>query len=202
MTQTTVSNAFFARFCPDPCAIYDLGELYAEFNAKYFGGELPIQKVTSRTDENDETWHSYPRLKWEGRFRKLWGNYTMNGRGTGVIKLARKCAEDPIQVRSTLLHEMLHAYLDMKGLDDGIKGHGENFILEAKRINELCEANGVTYRINFFNEEITKEQPIVYSDLLKTTLYLGKDLDVARRMRKLLNSAFDQESDVLCEYKQ
>ena len=200
--KTTTSDSFFERFCPNPCAIYDLGELYAEFNAKYFNGELPVPKVVSRTDENGETWNSYPRLKWEGRYRTKWGTYKPNNGGTGEIKLARHAAKDPLQVRSTLLHEMLHAYLDMKNLDDGIKGHGENFILHAKRINELCESNGVAYRVNFYDEEITKEQPVVYSDLLKTTLHLGKDLDVARQMRKLLNCAFDQESDILCEYTQ
>lgn len=197
-----VSYAFLARYCPDPCAIFDLGELYCEFNAKYFNGELPVLKVVTVTDKNDETWHTYPRLKWEGRFRKLWGQYKPNGRGTGVIKLARNCAKDPVQVRSTLLHEMVHAYLDMKGTDDGIKGHGPNFILEAKRINELCVAKGVPYRVNFYDIPVTLEQPEVYSELLKTTLYCGKDLDLARRMQAIIRAAFDEESEIVSKYQQ
>jgi hypothetical protein len=189
--KTTTSDSFFERFCPNPCAIYDLGELYAEFNAKYFNGELPVPKVVSRTDENGETWHSYPRLKWEGRYRTKWGTYKPNNGGTGEIKLARHAAKDPLQVRSTLLHEMLHAYLDMKNRDDGVKGHGPNFIAEANRINTQCADLGVAYRINFYDVAITKEEPEVYSDLLKTTIYCGKDLDVARRLQSIIRAAFD-----------
>lgn len=200
--KTTLSDSFFRAFCPDPCAIYDLGEIYSEFNAKYFNGELPVLKVITKVDENDETWHSYPRLKWEGRYKKLWGTYSPNGRGSGVIRLARNCAPDPVQVRSTLLHELVHAYLDMKRQDTGIKGHGPTFIREAKRINELCESNGVAYRVNFYNVAVTQDQPIVYSDLLKTEIYCGKDLDIARRMQSIIRTAFDQDSSVLCEYKQ
>lgn len=197
-----LSNSFFERYCPNPYAVYDLGEIYAEFNAKYFNGELPVLTVVTRTDENGETRNSYPRLKWEGRFRKVWGNYKPNGRGSGVIKLARNCVKDPVQVRSTLLHEMLHAYLDMKGQDDGIKGHGPNFIAQAKRINEQCAAAGVNYRVNFYDVEITQDEPVVYSDLLKTTIHCGKDLDLARRMQTIIRAAFDQDSEIVCEYKQ
>jgi hypothetical protein len=175
--QTTLSKSFFLRYCPNPCAIYELGEMYAEFNALYFNGELPILEVVTKVDKNGEVRHSYPRIKWEGRYKKLWGTYKPNGRGTGVIKLSRECASDPKQVRSTLLHEMLHAYLDLKNLDTGVKGHGPTFIQNAKRINELAAERGVTYRINFYDEAITEDQPQVYSDLLKTTLYLGTDLD-------------------------
>jgi hypothetical protein len=191
--QTTLSNKFFARFCPDPTVMFDLGEMYAEFNAKYFNGELPLADVKVHVDENGEEWRSYPNLKWDGKFKKLWGQYKANGRGTGKIKIALQAAMDPVQVRSTLLHEMLHAYLDLTGRDDGIKGHGPNFIAEAKRINELCEANNFAYRINFFDIAVTKEQPEVECDLLKTTIYCGKDLDVARQMRTILNAAFDSK---------
>lgn len=193
--QTTVSNSFFARFCPDPTVTFDLGDLHAEFNAKYFNGDLPVAAVKTRVDENGEEWRSYPALRWDGKFKKLWGQYKPNGRGTGKIKIARAAAMDPVQVRSTLLHEMVHSYLDMTGKDDGIKGHGPNFIAEAKRINELCEAAGVSYRVNFFDVPVTKEQPEVECELLKTTIYCGKDLDVARQMRTILNAAFDTKYD-------
>lgn len=193
--QTTVSNSFFKRYCPDPTTIFDLGELHAEYNAKYFNGELPVTKTLTVVDSNGEEWRTYPHLKWEGRFRKVWGQYKTNGRGTGVIRIARKAAMNSNQVRSTLLHEMVHAYLDMTGKDDGIKGHGPNFIAEAKRINEMCEESGVAYRVNFYDEAITKDEPEVYCDLLKTTIYCGKDLDVARHMKSILNAAFDSKYD-------
>lgn len=193
--KTTLSDSFFKRYCPDPTAIYDLGELYCEFNAKFFNGALPLPKTVTTVDANGEEWRDYPLLRWDGKFKKLWGNYKPNGKGTGKIKLARNAAMDSVQVRSTLLHEMLHAYLDMTHRDDGIKGHGPNFIAEAKRINEMCESKGVAYRVNFYDEAVTKEQPEVYCDLLKTTIYCGKDLDVARQMRSILNAAFDSNYD-------
>ena len=189
--KTTVSSKFLKRFCPDPTVMFDLGELHAEFNARFFDGKLPVTPVVTHTDENGEERRSYPRLKWDGRMRRLWGNYKPNGRGSGEIKLARNAADDPVQVKSTLLHEMLHAYLDRTNRDDGIKGHGPNFIAEATRINAICADLGVAYRVNFYDVAVTKEEPEVYSDLLKTTIYCGKDLDLARRMKTILNAAFD-----------
>jgi hypothetical protein len=49
----------------------------------------------------------------------------------------------------------------------------------------------VAYRVNFYDVAVTKEEPEVYSDLLKTTIYCGKDLDLARSMKAVLNAAFD-----------
>jgi len=189
--KTTVSTAFFQRFCPDPARTHDLIELYAEFNARYFNGELPVLKTRVKTDENGEERVVTKDVGWDGKYKKLWGTYKPNGRGTGKIKLARAAALDPVQVRTTLLHEMVHKRLDQIGKDDGIKGHGPNFIAEAKRINELCEAEGVAYRVDFYCEPVTQDEPFCESDLLKTTIYLGKDLDVARRMRAVLKAAFD-----------
>jgi len=187
---TTVSDTFFARWCPNPTRIYDLGEIYAEFNARFFNGNLPVLRFQEFTDGEEVVRRSYPQLKWDGRMSRLWGNYKPNGRGSGLIKISKKAAFDPNQVRSTLLHEMVHAWLDMKHLDDGIKGHGENFILTAKRINEECESLGVNYRVNFYNVEVRKEEPEVHSELLQTTIFCGKDLDLARSMKAVLNAAF------------
>jgi len=190
--KTTVSSSFFQAFCPDPTSIYDLGELYAEFNAKYFDGNLRVLRVIEKTDANGDQRNVYPELKWEGRFRKLWGYYKPgNQRGTGMIKIARKAALDPIQVRSTLLHEMVHKWLDQVGKDDGIKGHGQNFIDKARQINEICDRTGVKYRVNFYDVPVTKEEPEAFSDMLKTKIYCGKDLDLARKMKSILNAAFE-----------
>jgi len=189
--KTTFSTAFFSQFCPDPTVTFDLPELYSEFNAKYFEGKLPLIKTVTKVDENGEEWVTTRDIRWDGKYKKLWGTYKANGRGTGTIKLARQAALDPVQVRSTLLHECVHKYLDSVNKDTGIKGHGETFIQEANRINALCEERGVAYRVNYYDVAIVKEQPEVYCDLLKTTIYCGKDLDIARHMRSVLNMAFD-----------
>lgn len=190
--KTTVSDTFFRRWCPNPTAVYDLGEIYAEFNAKFFNGDLNPLKVMEKTDKEGNITRIYPGLKWDGRLKNFWGIYKPNGQGTGEIRISRSAAMKPSQVRDTLLHEMLHKWLDMKGLDDGIKGHGPQFIDHSLRINQKAQKLGLGVRVNFFDEEITKEQPEVYSDLLKTTIYCGRDLDIARKMRGVFNSAFDE----------
>ena len=114
-------------------------------------------------------------------------------RGHGAIRLSRSIASDPVRTRSVLLHEMLHKYLDLKGMDDGILGHGENFVTEAKRINEACEESGVGYRIHFYDEVVTRDEPFVISDLTKKEIYCGKDLDIARNMQAVMRAAFDQK---------
>jgi hypothetical protein len=182
------SGGFFQRFCPDPTVMYDLGELYACYNAYYFNGELPVQESVTYIDENDEERTVYPRLKWDGKFRRVYGKYYFKNH---AIHLARGIASDPLQVRSTLLHEMLHEYLHRNDLDDGIEGHGPNFIKYAKEINEKCREQGVDYRINFYDEEITREDPAIYCDLLGTEIACFKDLDLARKVKKVAEKAFD-----------
>ena len=98
--------------------MYDLGELYAEFNAKYFNGELPVLPFESKVDKNGEVRHRYGTLKWDGRL----GKSTLGTYKRGTICLNRSIASDPNKTRSVLLHEMLHKYLDFKGLDDGPVG--------------------------------------------------------------------------------
>lgn len=190
--KNTISDKFFLRWCPNPTSIYDLGEIYAEYNAKFFYGTLKTLNVVERTDKRGNTTRIYTGLKWDGRLKNFWGIYRPNGRGTGEIRISRQAAMQPHQVRDTILHEMLHKWLDMKGLDDGIEGHGPHFIDHSLRINQRARELGLTVRVNFFNEEITKEQPEVYSELLKTTLYCGRDLDIARKMRGVFDSAFHE----------
>lgn len=193
--KSTLSESFFRRFCPDPTVMYDLGEIYAEFNARYFNGDLPILPCKTRTDDNGETWSRYDTLKWDGRMgRHSLGTYKASARrGNGTIRLSRRIASDPVKTRSVLLHEMLHKYLDLKGKKDGILGHGGNFVTEAKRINELCEKTGVKHRIYFYDEEVTKEQPFVLPELLEEKIHCGKDLDVARNMQSVMRAAFSQK---------
>lgn len=193
--KSTLSESFFRRFCPDPTVMYDLGEIYAEFNARYFTGNLPLLPCKIRTDENGETWSRYDTLKWDGRMgRRVLGTYkTSARRGFGTIRLSRVIAGDPVKTRSVLLHEMLHKYLDLERRDDGIKGHGENFVKEAKRINELCESTGVKHRIHFYEEEITQSYPFVLPELLGDKVHCSKDLDIARNMQSVMRAAFSQK---------
>jgi predicted SprT family Zn-dependent metalloprotease len=169
---TTVRHSFFLAQVRDPESHYNLPELFKEFNRLYFDGGLPPTKI-----------------KWEGRYSRVWGKYLANGE----IRIGRNCAraEDPAQVKSTLLHEMLHRFLDVTNQDDGVLGHGPNFIDHAVAINKMAEANGARYRINFYDVAVTREEPVFYCDLLKTEIKTCRDLDTVRRMKSLVKAAFD-----------
>ncbi len=41
-------------------------------------------------------------------------------------------------LKETLLHEMIHAYLFLEGIRDGPDGHGPNFQAKMKFINEAA----------------------------------------------------------------
>lgn len=191
--KTTVSQSFYERYCPNMCATFDLVELYNTFTARFFGGLLPDLNTKVITDENGETRILTQDIVWDGRYRTVYGKYVPSKkRGHGQIRLAKFMAKDHVQVKSTLLHEMVHKHLDYLQQDDGIKGHGPNFIDAARRINAQCEEWNLPYRVNFFDEEVTKEQPEVYSNMLMTTVYCGRDLDVARRMQAVIRAAFHE----------
>lgn len=196
--KTTVSDSFFKRWCPDPCRLYDLGEIYATLNAKFFSGELPVLASVEQKNKAGEKVVKYLGVKWEGRFRKVLGDYTPNGKGTGGIRISRVVANHRNQVYSTLLHEMVHKLIDLKGLGgpegDGVKGHGPCFIDTARVINAQCELEKLPYRVNFYGLEVTKPQPEVYSNLLKTTVFCGRDLDVARKVQSVVKAAFPEGS--------
>jgi hypothetical protein len=190
--STKVSERFFRTFCPDPTVMYDLGSLYNEYNAKFFNGELPELVPVVRRVKGEEIL-TYTRLKWDGRLRsRTYGTYTSSPKaGYGTIRLGRFMAGDPVQVKSTLAHEMLHQWLDLKGLDDGVKGHGEQFILHARRINLVCQEENSPIRVNFYDQEILKETPEFQCSGIGETIYTVKDLDIARSVEKLISAAFD-----------
>jgi hypothetical protein len=189
---TRVSDRFFRAFCPDPTVIYDLEKLYNEYNTKFFNGDLPeLVRVIKKVKGGEIT--SYSRLKWDGRLRsRTYGTYSSGSRsGFGVIRLSRSIAKDPVLTKSTLLHEMLHQWLDLKGLDDGIRGHGEQFIRFAKQINLVCLTEGNQIRIWFYDRAITQDTPEFHCELIGETIYSVKDLDITRSLDRVLNSAFD-----------
>lgn len=189
---TRVSDRFFRAFCPDPTVIYDLENLYNDYNTKFFNGELPeLVPVTKKVKGQEIT--TYSRLKWDGRLRsRTYGTYTTGPRaGKGLIRLARAIANDPVLTKSTLLHEMLHQWLDLKEQDDGVKGHGPNFVSHAKRINVLCEEGGLSVRVNFYDKAVLAETPHFQCSVIGETIYTVKDLDIARSIERVINSAFD-----------
>jgi hypothetical protein len=191
--STSLSDGFFRKYCPDPTVMYDLGDLYAEFNSKYFDGELCIAQYASWVDADGESRRKYGHLKLDGRLsRRTLGMYKPTTRaGKGTIVLNRKIASDPNLTRSVLLHEMIHKFLDAKGMTDGVKGHGPNFLAEACRINNLCLSQGVEHRVHFMGEEITQEEPSTFAVLLDREIGMGKDLDIADRMKSVMKTAFD-----------
>jgi hypothetical protein len=189
---TKVSDRFFRAFGPKPEAMYDLETLYNNYNDLFFDGELPeLVKVVKKVKGQEVV--SFSRLKWDGRLRsRTYGTYTASSRrGYGVIRLARNIAGSPVQMKSTLVHEMLHQWLDLNGQDDGVSGHGKNFILHAKRINESCEGMGWKTRVNFFDKAIFSETPHFECGLIGKTIYSVKDLDIARTAEHIIHSAFD-----------
>jgi hypothetical protein len=190
--STKISDSFFRYFCPDPTVMYDLGELYGSFNSQFFNGDLSeLVPVTKKVEGREVI--VYSRLKWDGRLKsRTYGTYTPSSTpGKGVIRLARFMAGDPVQVKSTLLHEMLHQWLDLKGLDDGVKGHGPRFIRFSRQINLFCQEKDLPFRVNFYGQEIVKETPEFQCSAIGETIYTVKDLDIARSVEKVINAAFD-----------
>jgi hypothetical protein len=188
-----MSESFFQKFCPKPQVMYDLGDVYADLNAKFFDGELPVLAVVSEVDSNGENRNYYPRLKWDGRLgRRVLGMYHPYPQaGTGLIRLATKLAADPVAMESTLLHEMLHKWLDLKGMADGVKGHGPNFILHAHRLNLLAESLGKECRVHYRGDTVDQDEPTVEAELFDKEVLFGKDLDMAHRMKAIARAAFD-----------
>lgn len=189
---TTVSDRFFRSFCPDPTVIYDLAALYNSYNSRFFSGDLPeLKRVVKKVKGKEVV--CYPDLKWDGRLRsKTYGTYTPAPRpGNGKIRLSRSIASKPVKLKSTLVHEMLHKWLDLKGLDDGVKGHGPEFIRFAKQINLTCQADGIPIRVNFFGKPITKEAALFQCGFIGSTVYSVEDLDIARSLEGAVEFAFD-----------
>jgi len=194
--KTTLSNSFVNQWCEDITSCYDLVETYAKFNAGYFNGELPVLPTVELSNDAGETWEITRRIKWDGRLKKTWGTYTPNGKGSGVIKLAKMCTTVPHQTYSTLLHELIHAYLDLTNQDDGVAGHGPNFICKAKEINEECEKSGVSYRVDFDDKPVTQEVAEFQVPLLMSS-FTFDDLDIAKKVESVINGAFSGSYEYL-----
>ena len=184
-----LTTSFVTRFCPDPCAMHDLVALYDEFNSTFFDGALKPLRTYS-VEKDGEVYTYAHDLKWTGRFRTTRGKYYFADKS---IKLGKWQAHTPYMVRSTLLHEMVHKYLDMKDQHDGVEGHGENFIREAVRINKKCEELRVEYRVLFYDEVVSREAPAFHAEIFNQEIVVVKDLDLIRKFHGSLNAAFDKK---------
>ena len=185
---TRVSDRFYRAYAPDHIRILDLPEAYAELNALYFGGQLPVLRVTEKIVKG-ELVKKCDKVKWDGRLRTCYGKYYFRGK---KIRVSSALKENKVQAYSTLLHEMVHQWLDKSHTDDGIAGHGPNFIKEAMRVNALCKERGVAYRVNFYDLEIQREQATFYCDLLQTEIGSFDDLDIAKRCQAAIKAAFQE----------
>lgn len=187
--RTTVSKEFLLRYCPNPRLMYDLGEEYDRLNELLFRGELPELEKKVKIDKNQEERVSYPTLKWNGRFKRMWGRYTPNGKpGHGKIELAVHLAAYPWNLRSTLLHEMVHKFQDLTLERDA---HGPSFLEISQEVNLKAEELGMKERSGFF---LHRSEMVVYnvdpkfmSKELETEFHVNRDLDVARKMRNVMD---------------
>lgn len=184
----TVSKEFLLRYCPNPRLMYDLGEEYDRLNRLFFDGALPELEKKVKIDKDKEERVTYPMLRWNGRFKNLWGRYTPTGRpGHGKIELAVHLCPYPNCVRSTLLHEMVHKFQCLIRERDG---HGESFLETSSEVNEKAESLGLKERCGYFlhrhYQEVRNTSPVYISKELEYEFHVNKDLDVARSMRKVM----------------
>ena len=122
---------------------FNLNRLFKEYNAKFFNGKLGDVVFDVYVQGNDEI----PSYAFENTRKKRNGGYSAN------IKFNAKCEWNEINIRETLLHEMVHYYhyvLFGRGL---IFGHGIPFVITQLRIL-LC--HGV-YVPNFGGHKIKWE---------------------------------------------
>ncbi|MCD8297112.1 MAG: SprT-like domain-containing protein [Prevotella sp.] len=97
---------------------------FAEFNAKYFNGELPVPAFAvgnSRTRRGTMSW----------RIRKKWFSKT---RGDYKIRISNYFNVEEYDFKNVLLHEMIHLHIVSKGIKDS-SPHGVVFHEVMRRIN-------------------------------------------------------------------
>jgi hypothetical protein len=168
--------------------MYDLGEEYDRLNRLLFDGALPELEKKVKIDKNKEERVTYPMLKWNGRFKNMWGRYTPVARpGHGKIELAVHLCPYPNNVRSTLLHEMVHKFQCLTLERDA---HGPSFLETAEEVNLKAEALGLQERCGFFLERhdqvVYNTNPVFLSKELECEFHVNRDLDVARKMRNVM----------------
>eukprot|EP00178_Gracilaria_changii_P010304 TRINITY_DN299_c0_g1_i15.p1 TRINITY_DN299_c0_g1~~TRINITY_DN299_c0_g1_i15.p1 ORF type:complete len:664 (+),score=60.97 TRINITY_DN299_c0_g1_i15:2691-4682(+) len=129
-----------SQLCPDdlidPCP--DVHALFQEYNRRHFGN-----KIT----------HTY--VEYSRRMTSCAGTCTFMRTGCRIALSEPLLKLRPVSdLKSTLLHEMIHAFLFLtKGLSrDGPDGHGPMFLSHAHRINQTERGVQITPYHNFHAE--------------------------------------------------
>ncbi|KAJ1653216.1 hypothetical protein IWQ61_006616 [Dispira simplex] len=106
----------------------DIHELFRKFNQSNFHGRLSDVRLRWSNDLPSDTAGQY---------------IDRHGNNSGLIELnARKLQGRPFsETVTTLLHEMIHAYVDYTDRKDYGDDHGPNFQGEMQRINYELDAN-------------------------------------------------------------
>jgi hypothetical protein len=105
-----------------------MSQTFDEYNKKYFGCKLQMPKFSVNCSDNN--WGYYTP---NGTFSKLNRKFTKNG--TGTIQLNSNYSRDEKDWIGTLLHEMIHMYINEVMLLYPKNPHGKEFIALANRLN-------------------------------------------------------------------
>lgn len=109
-------------------------DLFERYNTKYFGGVL-----------------CGVRVGWGENMRENVGACVCDKDGCEILLNGEVLQyRDGNDIKSILIHEMIHAYLFLIGVDED--DHGESFMREAERIGKLEGCKITTY--HSFHEEV------------------------------------------------
>ncbi|CAO1440136.1 unnamed protein product [Diamesa serratosioi] len=115
--------------------------LFQKFNVKFFHNLLGCVE-----------------LEWSKRMYTCAGICYYKGNNRGMTACTIRLSEPLLKLRSrkdlvqTLLHEMIHALLFVKGIREGNGGHGPNFLKKMEEINRAAGTNISVYHT--FHDEV------------------------------------------------
>lgn len=102
---------------------------FAEYNAKYFGNELPVPEFEVK-QMNNKFGNYFVDAKYNNNTRRV-----TRVNGNGVITLTNQYSRNENAVISTLLHEMVHEYVYLVMRVYPPNQHGKEFMSIARSIN-------------------------------------------------------------------
>lgn len=109
--------------------IQAIEEAFAEFNTRYFGGELPTPEFS----------YDCPRNMWgcftPNKMFHLNGKVTRIGNPCGTLSITNKWSRAETDVKSTILHEMVHMFVFCVLRIAPKNPHDAAFMKKAKEIN-------------------------------------------------------------------
>ena len=124
------------------CDIFDLFQLFGQL---FFENKLGIV-----------------RLEWSKRMKLCAGLFVAKGDDT-VIRLSEPLLKfrSYDEIKETLLHEMIHAYLFIENVESGRDGHGPRFVEKMNEINKNTGLNITVYHslhdeVDFYRTHIWK----------------------------------------------